>query len=242
MPAPPDRPTGSSERSDSTNMVSLFGATTQVTTGFTARAAMIALANSGKSSPMAMPTIASTFGCATIASAQVCEMLALGLSGDFDRIAERREWRNDRSQRLQLLFQRRQLDASCLAVIGGDDARAAGEREDRRAIALRQVAPGPGEGGGDIEQLFAGVDEGRARLAQQRFPHAAVAGERAGVRERGALSALRAAALENDDRLRPAHLGDRVEKERHVGHALDEGGDDASSRDPRRNSGTGAHG
>ena len=52
-------------------MVSLFGATTQVTTGLTSRAPMIDWANSGKSSPMAMPTMASTVGCATIACAQV---------------------------------------------------------------------------------------------------------------------------------------------------------------------------
>ena len=172
-----------------------------------------------------MPIKASTFGCVTIAWAHVLHVLALGLSGDLDRISERRERRNDGTQRLQLLLERRQLDALLLAVIRGDDARPSGQREDRSAIPLRQVISGAREGRGDVEQFLAGLDEGCASLAQQRFPDASVAGERAGVRQRCALAGFRAAALEDHDRLLPADLGDGVEERRHVGNALDEGGD-----------------
>ncbi len=134
------------------------------------------------------------------------EVLTLRLSGDLDRISERCERRHDRAQRLQLLLERRQLDAPLLAVIRGDDAGASGQREDRGAVPPRQVAAGAGEGGGDVEQLLAGLDEGRAGLAQQRFPNASVAGERAGVRQCRALAGFRAAALEDHDRLFSAHL------------------------------------
>ena len=174
-----------------------------------------------------MPIMASTFGCVTIACAQVwrCSRLVCPVtSTGFPSAANGGTiGRSDCSCSLE----RRQLDAALLAMIRGDHAGPPASEKIAARLPRGRLLP---------ERAKAAATSNSSSLVSTKVAPASRSSDSqtrpSPASEPVCDSAarwpdLRAAALEDDDRLLPAHLGDGVEEDRHVGHAFDEGGDHA---------------
>ena len=106
-----------------------------------------------------------------------------------------------------LVGERRKLETGSLAGVGAEDAQTAGIRQRRHGAPARQR---PAESSdGDVDQLLERLRADDAGLAEQRARSRIGACERGRVRARCALAALRAPALQREDRLAPRDAGAR---------------------------------
>ena len=127
-----------------------------------------------------------------------------GRAEQVDGVAETRLGRQPRGQRLtRVVAQRRQLEPCRLARVGAQDAEPAGVGDDGHRSAGRQRLGG--EHRRDVEQLAERVGADDARLVEQRVDRLLGAGQRRGVRARGADPRAAAAALHGQDRLAARH-------------------------------------
>ena len=130
------------------------------------------------------------------------EALRVGAAEQVDRVRGAALGRHEVGERgARLLARLRQLEAERLAGVRREDSQPAGVRDDGDAPAARHRLGR--EQRRDVDQLVERARPDHARVREQRVGRSVGAGERRGVRARGADARARRAALQRQDRLAP---------------------------------------